>query len=97
LPSAGGASAITHKPLAFAAPSRVDDTVIGHIEAVLWRCMRQDDALGPQAALDTTLAQRNLVRGLLPPARPTATRPAAVSVCQSVALRRLFVRERVFA
>jgi hypothetical protein len=50
---------------AFATPSRVDETVIGHIEAVLWRCMRQDDALGPQAALDTTLAQRNLVRGLL--------------------------------
>ena len=40
--------------------------MIGHIEAVLWRCMRQDDPLGPQAALDTTLAQRNLVRGLLP-------------------------------
>lgn len=53
---------------AFATPSRVDETVIGHIEAVLWRCMRQDDALGPQAALDTTLAQRNLVRGLLPEA-----------------------------
>jgi hypothetical protein len=52
--------------LAFATPSRVDETVIGHIEAVLWRCMRQDDVLGPQAALDTTLAQRNLVRHLLP-------------------------------
>jgi transcriptional regulator with XRE-family HTH domain len=51
---------------AFATPARVDETVIGHIDAVLWRCMRQDDALGPQAALDTTLAQRNLVRGLLP-------------------------------
>jgi tetratricopeptide (TPR) repeat protein len=51
---------------AFASPSRVDEAVIGHIEAVLWRCMRQDDALGPQAALDTTVAQRNLVRGLLP-------------------------------
>jgi tetratricopeptide (TPR) repeat protein len=51
---------------AFATPSRVDGAVISHIEAVLWRCMRQDDALGPQAALDTTLAQRNLVRGLLP-------------------------------
>jgi transcriptional regulator with XRE-family HTH domain len=53
---------------AFATPSRVDSTVIGDIEGVLWRCMRQDDALGPQAALDTTLAQRNLVRGLLPDA-----------------------------
>ena len=35
--------------------------------------MRQDDALGPQAALDTTLAQRHLVRGLLP-AAPDALR-----------------------
>ncbi len=51
---------------AFMNPSRVDETVIGHIEAVLWRCMRQDDTLGPQAALDTTVAQRSLVRGLLP-------------------------------
>jgi len=49
---------------AFAAPSRVDASVVEHIDAVLWRCMRQDDALGPQAALDTTLAQRQLVRGL---------------------------------
>jgi hypothetical protein len=48
-----------------AASSRVDDTVIDHIDAVLWRCMRQDDALGPQAALDTTLAQRRLVRSLM--------------------------------
>jgi tetratricopeptide (TPR) repeat protein len=49
-------------------PERVDGEVIGHIEAVLWRCRRQDDTLGPQAALDTVLAQRNLVRGLLPAA-----------------------------
>ena len=47
-------------------PERVDATVIGHIEAVLWRCQRQDDMLGPQAALDTVLAQRSLVRNLLP-------------------------------
>jgi tetratricopeptide (TPR) repeat protein len=30
------------------------------------RVLRQDDTLGPQAALDTVLAQRTLVRGLLP-------------------------------
>jgi tetratricopeptide (TPR) repeat protein len=53
---------------ALASPRRVDDNVIDHIENVLWRCMRQDDALGPQAALDTTLAQRCLVRALLPEA-----------------------------
>jgi transcriptional regulator with XRE-family HTH domain len=51
---------------ALAAPSRVDVAVVEHIDAVLWRCMRQDDTLGPQAALDTTLAQRQLVRSLLP-------------------------------
>lgn len=50
---------------AFANPRRVDATVVEHIEAVLWRTMRQDDALGPQAALDTALAQRSLVRSLL--------------------------------
>jgi tetratricopeptide (TPR) repeat protein len=51
---------------AFVRPQRVDGRVVDHIEAVLWRCMRQDDTLGPQAALDTVLAQRTLVRGLLP-------------------------------
>ncbi|OLB75209.1 MAG: hypothetical protein AUI14_21435 [Actinobacteria bacterium 13_2_20CM_2_71_6] len=54
--------------LAFAAPARVDDAIIDHVEAVLWRCMRQDDTLGPQAALDTVIAQRGLVRRLLPEA-----------------------------
>ena len=47
---------------------RVDSTVVDHIDAVLWRGMRQDDTLGPQTALDTVLAQRTLVRGLLPEA-----------------------------
>ncbi len=64
---------------AFAAPSRVDASVVEHIDAVLWRCMRQDDALGPQAALDTTLAQRQLVRSLLADA-PDAMRPRLLSL-----------------
>jgi transcriptional regulator with XRE-family HTH domain len=51
---------------AFVNPSRVDSTVIDHIDGVLWRCMRQDDMLGPQAALDTVLAQRRLVQSILP-------------------------------
>ena len=51
---------------AIVTPSRVDGVVIEHVEAVLWRCMRQDDLLGPQAALDTVLAQRRLVREFLP-------------------------------
>jgi tetratricopeptide (TPR) repeat protein len=46
-------------------PSRVDTKTIEHIEAVLWRCRQQDYALGPQAALDTVLAQRNLARILV--------------------------------
>jgi tetratricopeptide (TPR) repeat protein len=54
--------------LAVATPARVDGTVVEHVDAVLWRCMRQDDALGPQAALDTVLAQRRLVRNFLPEA-----------------------------
>lgn len=57
---------------AFASPSRVDSQTIDHIDAVLWRCMRQDDALGPTAAMETTLAQRNLVRSLLPAATGAA-------------------------
>lgn len=44
---------------------RADDSVVGHIETVLWAAMRQDDALGPQAVLDTVLAQRRLVRTIL--------------------------------
>jgi hypothetical protein len=64
---------------AFVTPERVDASVIEHIEAVLWRCRRQDDILGPQAALDTVLAQRNLVRGLLP-AVPTQHRDRLLSV-----------------
>jgi hypothetical protein len=48
----------------FSKPSRIDAQTVEHIETVLWRCQRQDDALGPQAALDTVLAQRNFARVL---------------------------------
>jgi hypothetical protein len=61
------------------APQRIDETVIGHIEAVLWSAMRQDDTLGPQAALDTVLAQRNLTRAVLP-GSPLALRPRLLSL-----------------
>lgn len=60
-------------------PSRVDNQVIDHIAAVLQRCRRQDDALGPQAVLDTVLAQRSLVRGLLPDT-PAPVRDRLLSV-----------------
>jgi hypothetical protein len=59
--------------------NRVDGQVIDHIEAILWRCQRQDDALGPQAVLNTVLAQRDLVRGLLPEC-PATLRPRMLSV-----------------
>jgi hypothetical protein len=64
---------------AIVAPSRVDETVIGHIEEVLRRCVRQDDALGPRAALDTILAQRALVQTMLPEC-PPKVRPRLFSV-----------------
>jgi hypothetical protein len=59
-------------------PTRVDDTVVDHIEGVLWRCMRQDDSLGPQSALDTVLAQRNLAHGMLSGC-PERVRPRLLS------------------
>lgn len=59
--------------------SRVDVQTIEHIETVLWRCQRQDDALGPHAALDTVLAQRNLARVLVREC-PTSLRPRMLSV-----------------
>lgn len=58
---------------------RIDASAIGHIESVLWSAMRQDDALGPQAALDTVLAQRNLVRAVLPGCPPNL-RPRLLSL-----------------
>jgi DNA-binding XRE family transcriptional regulator/tetratricopeptide (TPR) repeat protein len=60
-------------------PSRVDAVTIDHIEAILWRCIRQDDALGAQATLDTVLAQRNLVRFVLPEC-PDTLRPQLLSL-----------------
>jgi hypothetical protein len=48
-----------------ALPSRIDAQVIDHIEAILRHCKRQEDALGPQAVLQTVLAQRELVDALL--------------------------------
>ncbi|MGH3697457.1 MAG: hypothetical protein ACRDRX_26325 [Pseudonocardiaceae bacterium] len=57
---------------------RVDTQTIEHIEAVLWRCARQDDALGPQAALNTVLAQRDLAHMLMPEC-PAALQPRMLS------------------
>jgi tetratricopeptide (TPR) repeat protein len=59
-------------------PSRLDARTIGHIEAVLWHCRRQDHALGPQAVLTTVLAQRDLARALVPDC-PADLRPRLLS------------------
>ncbi|MBV9143402.1 MAG: hypothetical protein JO115_21205 [Pseudonocardiales bacterium] len=60
------------------ASSRLDTRTIGHIEAVLWHCRRQDYTLGPQAVLTTVLAQRDLARALLPDC-PADLRPQLLS------------------
>lgn len=67
-------------------PSRIDAATIDHIEAVLWRCIRQDDALGAQATLDTVRAQRDLVRLILPEC-PTALRPRLLSLYSNYSLQ----------
>jgi DNA-binding XRE family transcriptional regulator len=54
---------------AIATPRRVDGPVIDHIETMLQHCKHQEDSLGPQAVLQTVLAQRNLVDSLLGNAR----------------------------
>jgi hypothetical protein len=59
-------------------PSRGDAQTIEHIEAVLWHCRQQDHALGPQAVLNTVLAQRDLARTLVPEC-PAALRPRMLS------------------
>lgn len=58
--------------------NRVDAQIIERIEAVLWNCHRQDKALGPQAVLDTVVAQRDLARALLPEC-PAALQPRMLS------------------
>jgi hypothetical protein len=64
---------------AIAAPNRVDEGVITHIDAILTTAMRQDDALGPQAVLQTVLAQGNLARLMLTEC-PGKLRPRLLSV-----------------
>lgn len=68
---------------ALASPGRVDAQVIDSIEAILQHCKRQDDALGPRAALHTVLGQRQLVRSLLKGC-PSALRPRLLSVYSSM-------------
>jgi hypothetical protein len=60
------------------ASGRVDQVVLDNVDEVLWRCMRQDDALGPHVALETTLAQRRVV-SILAHNCPDALRPRLLS------------------
>lgn len=59
------ADAVERLALAAVQPSRVDATAIEHIEGILHHGSRQEDILGPQAVLETVLAQHGLVRRLL--------------------------------
>ncbi len=68
---------------AVVSPSRVDDKVIDHIEAMLRYCKRQEDALGSRAVLPTALAQRNLVHNLLGECSATL-RPRLLSIYSSM-------------
>lgn len=68
---------------AIALPRRVDATVIDHTETILLHCKRQEDALGPQAVLQTVLAQRQLVDALLTQC-PESLRPRLLSVYSSM-------------
>lgn len=47
------------------APARIDAVALDHLEAVLWHARRADDLLGPHAALQTVVAQRDVIRWIL--------------------------------
>jgi hypothetical protein len=79
-PASGPASGPAVAP---AATPAVDDDAIGRVEAVLAAAQRQDDALGPAAALQTVLAQRALVRTILPHCAPRL-RPRLLSTSADV-------------
>ncbi|MCA1606655.1 MAG: hypothetical protein LC775_14570, partial [Acidobacteria bacterium] len=66
-----------------AAPSRVDEQSIGHIETMLQHCKRQEDAFGPHAVLHTVIAQREFVDSLLNEC-PAELRPRLLSVYSSM-------------
>lgn len=60
-------------------PSRLDLATITHAERVLQHYRRQGDVLGPQIALQTALAQRQVIADILPGA-PEALRPRVLTV-----------------
>ncbi|GAB4588754.1 hypothetical protein [Nocardia sp. IFM 10818] len=50
---------------AAASPSRVDEAVLSNVQAILNAARLQDDLLGPQAAIRTTLTQVDIAEALL--------------------------------
>lgn len=76
------------------APSRVDAQTIEHIEEVLRHCQRLDYALGPQAALNTVLAQRDLARVLVPEC-PDTLRPRLLSAQSEASRQAGWLSQRV--
>ena len=82
--------ALERLTLASRAPSRVDGEVVGHVETILHHAIRQEDILGPQAVLETALAQH----GLVPQApdrrrRRAAAPPVAVAAGRRVPFHRV--------
>lgn len=47
-------------------PSQTDDATLDHTETIILSCRRQGDVLGPEIALQTALAQRQVTAALLP-------------------------------
>ncbi|MET8155243.1 hypothetical protein ABZT47_02640 [Sphaerisporangium sp. NPDC005289] len=70
--------------MAGADPSRVDEVTLGHIQAVLRHSMRQEDTLGPHAALATVLAQQQLVVSLLSAGVPEHMRAKTLSLLADI-------------
>lgn len=64
---------------AVAGTRQIDASVIEHFERMLWVAKDLDDTSGPVAALDTVLAQRNLIRTLLANC-PARLRPRLLSL-----------------
>jgi transcriptional regulator with XRE-family HTH domain len=64
---------------ALADPTRLDEATVRHIEGVLHNHRRQGDLLGPPLALQTTMAQRQVVGNMLKGASKRL-RPRVVSV-----------------
>jgi tetratricopeptide (TPR) repeat protein len=50
---------------ALSRPRMIDEATVAHIERALYHTMRQEEALGPQAVMQSALAQQSLIRVLL--------------------------------